>query len=61
MTRLTCLPVRVVCFGISGTIAFAGGTGCWALADIAVSMAAAMPASKTVFVFMELPRECWVC
>ena len=34
MTRLTCLPVRVVCFGISGTAAFSGSTGCWAWADI---------------------------
>jgi hypothetical protein len=32
--------VRVVCFGISGTIAMAGDTGCWAPADIAVRMAA---------------------
>ena len=30
MTRLTCLPVRVVCFGISGTVALAGDTGCCA-------------------------------
>jgi DMSO/TMAO reductase YedYZ molybdopterin-dependent catalytic subunit len=27
MTRLTCLPVREVCFGISGTFAIAGGAG----------------------------------
>src|SRR5688572_27906606 len=56
MTRLTCLPVRVVCFGISGTIAFTGGTGCWAVADITVSMAAAMPAAKADFVCIGLSR-----
>src|SRR5687767_15049625 len=47
MTRLTCLPVRVVCFGISGTGALSGDTACCALADIAVSAAAARPASRT--------------
>jgi hypothetical protein len=61
MTRLTCLPVRVVCFGISSSVALGGGTGCWALAAITVSMAAAMPASKTAFVFMEiLPVNVWM-
>jgi hypothetical protein len=33
--------------------AFGGGAGCWALADIAVSMAAAMQDSKPVFILME--------
>jgi hypothetical protein len=43
----------VLIAGICGTIAFSDGTGCWALADIAVSMAAATPASKMAFVFIE--------
>lgn len=47
------LPVRVVCFGISGTVALTGGTGCWALTDNAVSMPAARPATKNVPVFLE--------
>ena len=50
MTRLTRLPVRVVCFGISGSAALSGGTGCWAPADIAVAMATARPINKTLFV-----------
>src|SRR5262245_52192563 len=53
MTRFTCLPVRVVCFGISGTDALGGDTACWASTDIAVSIAAAMPTSNTIVVFME--------
>src|SRR4030095_14342536 len=53
MTRFTCLPVRVVCFGISGTEALGGDTACWASADIAVTIAAAMPASNTIVVFIE--------
>src|SRR5688572_8524457 len=50
MTRLTRLPVRVVCFGISGTAAFSGGTGCSAPADRAHTMAIAGAVSKTLFV-----------
>ena len=46
-------PVRVVCFGISGAIAFTGAAGCWALANIALSTATAMPASQIVVVVME--------
>src|SRR5262245_34784580 len=53
ITRFTCLPVRVVCFGISGTEALGGDTACWASTDIAVSIAAAMPTSNTIVVFME--------
>src|SRR5262245_7714474 len=53
MTRFTCLPVRFVCFGISGTEALGGDTACWASTDITVSIAAAMPTSNTIVVFIE--------
>src|SRR5262245_57801981 len=53
ITRFTCLPVRVVCFGISGTEALGGDTACWASTDSAVSIAPAMPTSNTIVVFME--------
>src|SRR5262245_15280254 len=58
MMRLTRLPVRVVSLGISGSVAFTGGTACWAMAVIVVSMSEATAASKRAFFIMG-PSE-WI-